>query len=186
MDGCKKPDNALRSKLLGYQHHRGGEPSTSGTTNQRFIELAARCRKDAGSIGEAAAIQHPAWLEIVSLGEEVIPFMLESLERDSTEFWLSALQRITGVNPATGHKADRAKAAAAWLDWGRQRGISWNYSMAGMATDNVLISKDGNLVTVEIPTKLAKITPEEAERLAAMLIRAARSIGESGEAQSSD
>jgi len=180
MKGRKKPDNALRSKLLGYQHHRGGKPSTSGTTNHRFMELATRCREEAGSIGEAAAIQHPAWLEIISLGEEVIPFMLESLERNPMEFWLSALQKITGVDPATGLKTDRAKASAAWLDWGRLRGISWSSSPI-KGTSSVLIGDDGNLVTMEIPTRLIKITPEEAERLAAMLIQAARSInGESG------
>jgi len=180
MKGRKKPDNALRSKLLGYQHHRGGEPSTSGPVSQRFVELSDRCREQAGSIGEAAARQHPAWLEIVSLGEEVVPFILESLEQDLTESWLSALQKITGVDPVMGNKADRAKAASAWLDWGRQRGISWGGSSVVAGTsDSVLISEDGKLVTVEVPTRLTKITPEEAERLAAMLIRAARSIGES-------
>lgn len=173
MKGRRKPDNAPRSKLLGYKHRGGGDPSTSGPTDRRFAELAARCRDQAGSIGEAAVMQHPAWLEIVSLGEEAVPFMLELLERDPPEAWFSALQRITKVNPVL---AGCMAPADAWLGWGRQRGISWRSSIAGVKADGVLIREDGDLVTVEVPTKLAKLSPAEAERLAAMLIQASRSI----------
>ncbi len=172
MKGRKKPDNAPRSKLLGYKH-AGGKSSTSGPTEHRFTELTARCREQAGSIGEAAVMQHPAWLEIVSLGEEAVPFMLEMLERDPTESWFSALQKITKVNPVL---AGCMAPADAWLNWGRQRGISWRSSVAGVRADGVSIGEEGDLVTVEVPNGLEKVTPAEAERLAAMLIQSARSI----------
>lgn len=170
MKGQKKPDNAPRSKLLGYKHGKGS--ITSGSTGDRFAELTSICRQ-VGSIGEAAVMQHPAWLEIVSLGEDVIPFILEMLEQNPTESWFSALQKITGVNPVlAGHTA----ATDAWLSWGKQRGISWKSMSPTAKTDGVLIREEGDLVIVEVPTKLAKVSPAEAERLAAMLIQASRSI----------
>lgn len=172
MKGRKKPDNAPRSRLLGYKHG-GGECSTSGPTERRFTELADRCREQAGSIGEAAVMQHPAWLEIVSLGEDAVPFMLEMLEQDPPESWFSALQRITKVNPVL---AGCTAPADAWLNWGRQRGISWRSSTSGTKADGVLIGEEGDLVTVKVPNGLEKVTPAEAERLAATLIRSARSI----------
>ncbi len=172
MKGRKKPDNTLRSKLLGYRHGRAS--STSGSAEHRFTELATRCRNQAGSIGEAAVMQHPAWLEIVSLGEEAIPFMLELLEQDPTESWFSALQRVTGVNPVASNCG--ASAASAWLRWGRQRNISWRSKAAPTRAAGVLIGEEGDLVTVEVPNRFAKVVPAEAERLAAMLIRSARSI----------
>ncbi len=175
MKGPKKPDNAPRSKLMGYTH--GERTSTSGPTERRFAELAVRCRGEAGSVGEAAVMQHPAWLEIVSLGEDAVPFMLELLERDPPEAWPSTLHRVTGVDPvAPQHKGDLAKAAAAWLEWGRQRGISWRSVSAPAKADSVLVGEEGDLVTVEVPNRLEKVTPAEAERLAAMLISSARSI----------
>lgn len=172
MDGPKKPDNAPRSKLLGYTH--GEKASTSGPIGRRFSELTTRCRDEAGSVGEAAVMQHPAWLEIVSLGEDAVPFMLELLEQDPPEAWFTALQKITGVNPVTPrHRGDRAKA---WLEWGRQRGISWKSATAPAKAGGVLIGEEGDLVTIEVLNGLEKVTPAEAERLAAMLIRSARSI----------
>lgn len=173
MKGRKKPDNAPRSKLLGYKHHDDGKPSTNGPTERRFTELATRCREQAGSIGEAAVMLHPAWLEIVSLGEDAVPFMLEMLEENPTESWFSALQRVTKVNPVL---AGYMTPADAWLDWGRQRGISWRSSTAGVKAEGVLIGEEGDLVTVRVPNNLEKVTPAEAERLAAMLIQASRSI----------
>jgi len=179
MKGRRKPDNAPRSKLLGYKH--GKVSSTSGSTECRFTELADRCRNQAGSIGEAAVMQHPAWLEIVSLGEDVIPFMLEMLEQDPTESWFSALQKVTGVNPAV---ANHGSPADAWLGWGRQRNISWRSKTPTTKVDSVLIGEDGDLVTVEVLNRFAKVTPIEAERLAAMLIRSARSIASRKASQS--
>jgi len=167
----QKPDNEPRSKLLGYKH--GTTSNTSGSVEHRFTELADRCRNQAGSVGEAAVMQHPAWMEIVSLGEDVIPFMLEILEQNPTEPWFSALQKITGVNPAAANRG--LDPANAWLKWGRQRNISWK-SKTVVKADNVLIGEEGDLVTVGVLNGFAKVTPIEAERLAAMLIRSARSI----------
>ena len=171
MKGRKKPDNTPRSKLLGYKHGPGA--STSGAVEHRFTELAARCRDQAGSIGEAAVMRHPAWLEIVSLDEDVVPFMLELLEQDPTESWFSALQKVTGVNPVL---AGCATPADAWLNWGRQRNISWKSNTAIPRANGVVIGEEGDLVTIEVLNQLEKVTPAEAERLAAMLIQSSRSI----------
>lgn len=68
-------------------------------------------------------VQHPAYQEIISMGEKAIPLLLEQLreECDDPDHWFWVLHLITDEDPVP--KADRGdtlRMAAAWLDWGRQ------------------------------------------------------------------
>jgi hypothetical protein len=72
-------------------------------------------------ISDATQIEsHPAYKRIVSMGEDAVPVILRSLEKEpSLLAW--ALFDITGVNPV--QPADYGKIdkiTKAWLKWGRE------------------------------------------------------------------
>jgi hypothetical protein len=61
---------------------------------------------------------HPAFLDIVSMGETAVPFIVESL-RQRPSFLIEALRRIVGSPPETsiGVNEKVPDAAAAWIHW---------------------------------------------------------------------
>ena len=93
------------------------------TVEQRFRRLEAVWESETRFLSDAhKIIEHPAFQEIIALGEAVIPFMLRDLEKGPRQ-WVWALPRITGANPLRPEDAgDSRKMADAWLRWGRERG----------------------------------------------------------------
>ncbi len=93
---------------------------------QRFRRLEAVWEAETLYLSDAhRIIQHPAFQEIIDLGEEVIPFMLADLEKEPRQ-WVWALPRITGVNPISlADGGNIRKMAEAWLRWGRENGYRW-------------------------------------------------------------
>lgn len=66
--------------------------------------------------------QHPAYQEIIQMGTQIVPLLLQELKRNPL-YWLSALQEITGENPVQPEQRGRIKQMAeAWLKWGKERG----------------------------------------------------------------
>ena len=65
---------------------------------------------------------HPAFREIISLGEAVVPLMLRDLE-ERPRLWVWALPEITGTNavPASDRGKIR-KMSEAWVRWGKEHG----------------------------------------------------------------
>jgi hypothetical protein len=174
-----KPDNAPRSKLLGYSTARepeAGKPPAGAES--RFLSLLERCVREAGSLRAAQLTSHPAFLEIVSMGEDAVPFLLAGLDREKPEGWLPALQRVAGVNPVSPASRGNPKAMAEdWLRWGRGRGIMPKQAAADAVTTegakegSVSVGVGRGAVTLRAD---ATLTPEEAERAAARLVDAAR------------
>ena len=178
-----KPDNAPRDKLLGYK----GRPARStGAVDARFAELADRCVKEAGSVMLARIKSHPAYLEILSMGDDVVPLILAKLSQGEYDGWLPALRRITGVNPVQS-SCDDAVQVEAWLDWARGRGIAWsekvnppNTSREKVASGSYELGVVSGSVTLQATGEGGQgsgriaMTPEEAERAAAKLVDAAR------------
>ncbi len=67
-------------------------------------------------------IRHPAYQEIINMGEPVVPLLLAEL-RHEPDFWFAALQKITGTDPAPKASAGRVEERAkAWIEWGRDKG----------------------------------------------------------------
>jgi hypothetical protein len=68
-------------------------------------------------------INHPAFQQIITLGSEVLPFLLRDLEAQPS-LWVWALPRITGENPVSVSDAGNIrKMTEAWLKWGRAKGL---------------------------------------------------------------
>ncbi len=68
--------------------------------------------------------QHPAYRQLVSMGEPAIPLILADLSREPSRlFWV--LRDITQMNPADPRVArDFRDVIQSWIEWGRAEGYS--------------------------------------------------------------
>ena len=98
-------------------------PSPPETPEEHFHRLKTTWIAETAYLSSSADIlNHPAFLEIIHLGEAVVPLILRDLDQ-RPRFWAWALSQIVGVNPVP--EADRrntAKISEAWLRWGREQG----------------------------------------------------------------
>lgn len=99
------------------------ETTRAETTEQRFRRLEAKWVAETGHLSSyTAIIRHPAFREIVNLGEAVIPLLLNDLVR-RPGLWVWALHDITGDDPVAATDAGKiGKMSEAWLRWGREHG----------------------------------------------------------------
>ena len=90
----------------------------------RFDELADQWRVETIFHSNSTMIvNHPAYREIISMGEPVVPLILENM-RETGGHWFKALRDITGANPVK--PSDRGKIAVmqeSWLEWGEANGL---------------------------------------------------------------
>ena len=103
-------------------------PATSSTESveQHFRRLEATWTAETGYLSSYTDIvEHPAFREIIRLGEGVVPFMLRDLE-ERPRLWVWALPEVTGANPVPPEAGGNiAKMSEAWLRWGRANGYRW-------------------------------------------------------------
>jgi hypothetical protein len=92
----------------------------------RFQALAANWREATKYVSSTTQmVANHDYLKIVSMGQQVVPSILRSLEREA-DHWAPALAAITGADPTTEKERGDVRATAnAWLGWARERGIRW-------------------------------------------------------------
>lgn len=119
----------LEAKLRNFR--RGLRVMTDGesggtTVEQRFHAMKERWIKERGPASAISRLaMHPAYQQIIGMGEAVVPLIMGELERQP-DHWFWALNAITGANPV--HKASQGKItkmAEDWLKWGRDQGFTW-------------------------------------------------------------
>ena len=67
--------------------------------------------------------EHPAHQEIVSMGEPVVPLILERMKSQGGH-WFHALCDITGADPVSpGDRGNVPAMQESWLDWGERNGF---------------------------------------------------------------
>ena len=95
------------------------------TLEQRFRRLEATWLAATGHLSSSTKIcAHPAFLEIIGMGQAVVPFMLRDLAA-KPRLWVWALPMITGVDPVPEYdQGNIAKMTEAWLTWGLEHGLS--------------------------------------------------------------
>jgi hypothetical protein len=65
---------------------------------------------------------HPAYQQIIGMGKEAIPLILEELQRDP-DHWFWALKAITGEDPVPrGDRGHLPKMTESWLRWAERHG----------------------------------------------------------------
>ena|SRR5438876_8766275 len=98
----------------------------SETLEERFRRLEATWMAEVGYSSSSTELRgHPAFQEIIALGDAVVPLMLRDVE-ERPRLWVWALPRITGADPVPpSDRGNIAKMSEAWLRWGRGKGYRW-------------------------------------------------------------
>lgn len=88
-----------------------------------FHTLAERWQQDTAHHSNVAKrALHPAYQEIIGMGERVVPLLLAELRR-APDDWFWALHAITGANPVPAASRGNLPAMAeAWIQWGVEKG----------------------------------------------------------------
>jgi hypothetical protein len=96
------------------------------TLEQRFRRLEATWFEDIWfSSSPSELCGHPAFQEIIGLGEAVVPLMLRDLE-ERPRLWVWALPEITGADPVpVSERGNIRKMSETWLRWGKEHGYRW-------------------------------------------------------------
>jgi hypothetical protein len=99
------------------------ETPPAQSVEQRFRQFEAIWRAETGHLSSyTKRFNHPAFQEIIRLGEPVVPLMLRDLAQQPG-LWVWALPVITGANPVADADAGKiARMSEAWLRWGREKG----------------------------------------------------------------
>lgn len=95
---------------------------------KRFAALAAKWDEETRFTSKVGTMRkHPAYHEIVAMGERAIPLLLADLERHGG-FAFMALAEITRANPVPEESAGKIdEIGAAWIAWGRAKGYRWEH-----------------------------------------------------------
>ena len=91
---------------------------------RRFERLVKEWKEKSRFLSNSAqmALLRP-YQAIIGMGMPVVPLILEELQREPDQ-WFWALEAITEENPVPPQAAGNvAQTAAAWVEWGRMRGI---------------------------------------------------------------
>ena len=90
---------------------------------RKFQDLASRWRRETALRSSVTAIaMHPAYQQIIGLGEPALPLIFQELRREP-DHWFWALGAITGENPVPDdHAGDLEAMAEDWLSWGDAHG----------------------------------------------------------------
>ena len=104
----------------------GPDAPTAETPEERFRRLEALWERETAYHSNPELVtQHPAFQEIVRMGDAAVPSILRRLEeRPRVLVW--ALPLITGEDPVPRKDAGKiAKMCETWVRWGRERGYQW-------------------------------------------------------------
>ena len=121
--GQAEPGDGLSAADAHTPRRLGDKASTEVVA--RFRELARRWRAETRHLSSAARMaKHPAYQEIISMGERAIPLLLAELRREP-DHWFVALHTITGANPVPPESEGKvSEMANAWVRWGEKGGYA--------------------------------------------------------------
>ena len=98
-------------------------PSETARLERQFRSLAEEWKRETGYLSRASQrAAHPAYRQIIEMGDFVVPLILEDLKQ-SHEHWFLALMELTGENPV--EKSDAGfvdRMANAWIQWAAEQG----------------------------------------------------------------
>ena len=93
--------------------------------DERFRQLVDEWQAGTAGLSSPRAIAgHPAYQEIIALGQPALPLIFRDL-KDHGGWWYPALRALTGANPVPeSARGNRALNDAAWLRWGAENGYA--------------------------------------------------------------
>ena len=107
------------------EHFRSPLSAENHDAERKFVRLAERWRRETlYSSSTHDIVMHPAYQQIIGMGEEVVPILIGEL-RASPDHWFWALRAITGIDPVDPKdRGDIEKMAASWVRWGERNGYA--------------------------------------------------------------
>jgi hypothetical protein len=113
-------DEAIALLLLEKNTVTAALPAVD--VKERFRKLADEWEKEVGNVSSLTAMaRHQKYRQIVDLGWDVVPLMLDDLRRNRG-FWFPALNEITGIQPFDLSDAGNSKRMIeAWVQWGKRK-----------------------------------------------------------------
>jgi hypothetical protein len=97
---------------------------------KRFAKLTATWKEATRFSSRAGKMaEHPAYREIVAMGERAVPLILAEMEKNGGH-WFIGLSEITGANPIPDESAGKIREMeAAWFAWARAKGCRWDHAV---------------------------------------------------------
>jgi hypothetical protein len=88
------------------------------------MELLARWRQESAHLSSSTQrFAHPAYQQIIALGNSAVPFLLQDLRQTGDGHLSNALSAITGVHPVPPeHRGKIRLIAEDWLRWASENG----------------------------------------------------------------
>jgi hypothetical protein len=97
--------------------------SSGATLGDRVKELVIRWKTERPPHSTLRRLTaHPAYRELVEIGDAAVPFLLSEMANDPDHLFLP-LGEITKIDPVPAHSRGKIREMAdAWLEWGRSKG----------------------------------------------------------------
>jgi hypothetical protein len=113
----------MRSTGAAGELQSASEQDSRDAVTRRFHTLAERWREDTQFQSSINAVfMHPAYQEIIGLGPDALPLILEDLAATRSD-WFWALRAISGENPVPAvERGQIGKMTERWLEWGHAHG----------------------------------------------------------------
>lgn len=98
-------------------------PTSRANAYQKFYNLLRKWKNDVMfQSSTTKIIMHPAYQQIIGMGQIGLPFIFRELERNA-DHWYWALKCITGEDPSLPEDSGNLlRMREAWLNWGRIHG----------------------------------------------------------------
>lgn len=113
------------SEVIELAHNSGKFdiiPSKQLNIEATFTTLVNQWREETRGISSTNQMSmHPAYQQIIGMGEVVVPLLLRELEKKSGR-WFWALKCITREDPVPPENRKTQEMIKAWLEWGKQKG----------------------------------------------------------------
>ena len=90
-----------------------------------FNELSEKWKDDTGLYSTTTKkVVNDAYLDIIGLGKDVVPFILKDMKNGGPAHWHAALKALTKENPVSDHDLNKNKKIRdAWLRWGETKNL---------------------------------------------------------------
>src|SRR6266852_2151381 len=116
----------VRSHVMTTVRTKPTFDAASEPLEEKFNRLAETWQDAVGHLSSSSQRDnHPAYQEIIAMGEPVVPLLLRDMER-TRRHWFTALSAITKAQPVAREDAGNIpRMVQAWLDWGKAEGYRW-------------------------------------------------------------
>ena len=91
----------------------------------QFLQLSAQWKEQTGLYSTTAQkVYNNVYLDIIGLGQAIIPFMLTDMANGGTAHWHTALKALSHENPIPDNDLSSSKnVKQAWLQWRKYKNL---------------------------------------------------------------